>query len=167
MDKERNIVIIGMPGSGKTTFGKALAAKLQREFIDADDFIEAQEGRTIKDMFTVSEECFRDAETRASKALAAKKGLVVACGGGVIKRPVNIEVMKQTGTIIFIDRDPDAIVGDVEVSTRPLLAAGKQRVYDLYKERIDLYRAAADHTIKNDKPEADVLADLITLVESL
>lgn len=167
MDREQNIVIIGMPGSGKTTFGKALAAKLQREFIDADDFIEAQEGRTIKDMFAVSEECFRDAETRASQALAQKKGLVVACGGGVIKRPVNIETMKQTGTIIFIDRDPDDIVGDVEVSTRPLLAAGKQKVYDLYKERIDTYRASADHTVKNDKSEADVLDELVALVESL
>lgn len=167
MDKEKNIVIIGMPGSGKTTFGKALAAKLQRDFIDADDFIEAQEGRTIKDMFAVSEDCFRDAETRASVALAEKKGLVVACGGGVIKRPVNIDILKRSGTIIFIDRDPDDIVGDVEVSTRPLLAAGKQKVYDLYNERIDTYRASAEHTVKNNKTEDEVLADLVALVNSL
>lgn len=167
MDREKNIVIIGMPGSGKTTFGKALAAKLQRDFIDADDFIEAQEGRTIKDMFAVSEDCFRDAETRASEALAEKQGIVVACGGGVIKRQVNIDILKRTGTIIFIDREPDDIVTDVEVSTRPLLAGGKQKVYDLYKERIDTYRASAQHTVKNNKTEAEVLDDLVALVESL
>lgn len=167
MNKEKNIVIIGMPGSGKTTFGKAAAQKLQRPFYDADDFVVEQEGKTIKEMFAVSEAYFRDAESRAAKALSEKKGIVIACGGGVIKRPVNIETFKKTGVVIFIDRTPDDIVTDVDVASRPLLKDGKQKVYDLYNERIDLYRAAADYTITNDKPISVILDELTALIESL
>ena len=80
MKNDKNIVIIGMPGSGKTTFGKALANRLGWEFIDADDFVVALEGKTIPDMFAISEDYFRDAETRAAEALAAKRGLHVHAG---------------------------------------------------------------------------------------
>ena len=65
--ENHNIVIIGMPGSGKTTFGTALAEALGREFYDADTYLEASEGRTIKELFAVSEDCFRDAQSYSSK----------------------------------------------------------------------------------------------------
>ena len=167
MKNDKNIVIIGMPGSGKTTFGKALASRLGREFIDADDFVVALEGKTIPDMFAISEDYFRDAETRAAEALAAKRGLVIACGGGVIKRPVNIQIFKQSGVVVFIDRSPDDIVTDVDVASRPLLKEGKQKVYDLYDERIALYQAAADHTIPNNKGRDAVLNELVHLIETI
>ena len=167
MNNEKNIVLIGMPGCGKTTFGKAIAKELQRPFYDADDVVVEQEGKTIKEMFAVSEDYFRDAETRAAKALAEKNGIVIACGGGVIKRPGNIEIFKKTGVVIFIDRIPDDIVTDVDVASRPLLKDGKQKVYDLYEERIDLYRAAADYTIANNKPISVILDELTALIESL
>ena len=131
----RNILIIGMPGSGKTTFGKGLAKRLQRPFLDADDVLEEREQRTIKSFFAESEDAFRDAETRTIRYLAGQEGLVVAAGGGVIKRPENIDIFKQSGTVIFLDRTPDDIVSDVVIATRPLLAQGKQRVYQLYEER--------------------------------
>lgn len=86
MNNKQNIIIIGMPGSGKTTFGKALAQRLGRDFYDADDVIVEQEGKTIPELFAVSEDCFRDAEVRASQSLAEKSGIVVACGGGVVDR---------------------------------------------------------------------------------
>lgn len=168
MKNKQNIIIIGMPGSGKTTFGRALAQRLGRDFFDADDVIVAQEGKTITELFAVSEDCFRDAEVRASKALAAKEGTVVACGGGVVKRSENIEIFKQTGIVFFLDRSPDDIVSDVDVSTRPLLKDGKQKVYDLYDERITLYRNAADYRVLNDKTIEEVLnafADLIETIE--
>ena len=97
----KNIVIIGMPGSGKTTFGSALAARLDRDFIDADVYLEEREGKTIPELFAVSEDCFRDAETRTARELAAKEGIVIATGGGVIKRPENIDILRKTGVIIF------------------------------------------------------------------
>lgn len=168
MKNKQNIIIIGMPGSGKTTFGQALAQRLGRDFYDADDVIVAQEGKTIPELFAVSEDCFRDAEVRASKSLASKEGTVVACGGGVVKRSENIDILKQTGIIFFLDRSPDDIVSDVDVSTRPLLKDGKQKVYDHYDERITLYRNAADYRVLNDKTIEEVLnafADLIETIE--
>lgn len=167
MNEDKNIVLIGMPGSGKTTLGKQLASRLGRTFVDADDFVGQLEGKTIADMFAVSEEYFRDAETRAAQELAKRRGLVVACGGGVIKRSVNIEIFKETGVVIFLDRSPDDIVTDVDVASRPLLKDGKQKVYDLYNERIALYRSAADYTIVNDKKAEEILDELVRLSESI
>lgn len=167
MNEDKNIVLIGMPGSGKTTLGKQLASRLGRTFVDADDFVVQLEGKTIADMFAVSEEYFRDAETRAAQELAKRRGLVVACGGGVIKRSVNIKILKRTGVVIFLDRSPDDIVTDVDVASRPLLKDGKQKVYDLYDERIALYWAAADYTIVNDKKAEEILDELVRLSESI
>lgn len=167
MNEDKNIVLIGMPGSGKTTLGKQLASRLGRTFVDADDFVVQLEGKTIADMFAVSEEYFRDAETRAAQELAKRRGLVVACGGGVIKRSVNIEIFKETGVVIFLDRSPDDIVTDVDVASRPLLKDGKQKIYDLYDERIALYRSAADYTIVNDKKAEEILDELVRLSESI
>lgn len=167
MNEDKNIVLIGMPGSGKTTLGKQLASRLGRTFVDADDFVVQLEGKSIADMFAVSEEYFRNAETRAAQELAKRRGLVVACGGGVIKRSVNIEIFKETGVVIFLDRSPDDIVTDVDVASRPLLKDGKQKVYDLYDERIALYRSAADYTIVNDKKAEEILDELVRLSESI
>jgi len=107
---------------------------------------------------------FERAETRAIKELAKQDGIVIATGGGVIKRPVNIEVLKKTGIIIFLDRTPDDIAGDVEISTRPLLAAGKQKIYDLYEERITAYCASADFQLPNHSSIPRVLDMLEKLV---
>lgn len=167
MNDKQNIIIIGMPGCGKSTFGKALARKLGRPFYDADDVIVQQEGKTIPELFAISEDCFRDAEVRASRFLADKKGIVVACGGGVIKRPENISIFKKTGTVFFLDRSPDDIVSDVDVSIRPLLKDGRQKVYNLYKERIGLYRDAADYCIDNNKDIEDVLDEFEILIGNI
>jgi shikimate kinase len=163
----KNIVIIGMPGSGKTTFGSALAKRLGREFIDADTYIEEREAKTIPELFAISEDCFRDAETRSMQELSAKDGVVIASGGGVVKRPINIEIMKKNGVVVFIDRSPDDIVSDVVISTRPLLADGKQKVYDLYNERIEKYKAAADIHLKNEGAIEQVLENLVKAVADI
>ena len=159
----KNIVLIGMPGSGKSTFGKMLAERLQREFVDADTYLEQKEGKTIPELFTISETCFRDAEERTIQELAQKEGLVIATGGGVVKRENNITHLKKSGVIVFIDRKPEDIIGDVEVGTRPLLAEGAQKVFDLYKERIDLYRKSADVTVVNKGSLADVVDEIISV----
>lgn len=167
MNNKQNIIIIGMPGSGKTTFGKALAQRLGRDFYDADDVIVEQEGKTIPELFAVSEDCFRDAEVRASQSLAEKSGIVVACGGGVVKRSENMDIFKKTGTVFFLDRSPEDIVSDVDVSTRPLLKDGKQKVYDLYDERIALYRNAADYLVPNNKTIEEVLDAFEELIKEI
>lgn len=103
----KNIILIGMPGCGKSTLGKLLAQQLQRPFYDADSVLEEREGRSIKELFAVSEEYFRDAETRTVKYLSGLDGCVIAAGGGVVKRAENIEIFKTSGMIVFLDRLPE------------------------------------------------------------
>ena len=158
----KNIILIGMPGCGKSTLGRRLAGALHRSFVDADTYLEEKEGKSIPELFAVSEDCFRDAEERTIEALAKRESLVIATGG-VVKRVVNIERLKKTGTIYFIDRRPEDIAGDVEVSTRPLLAEGSAKVYTLYHERITLYRKAADEIVVNEGSLESVLEKLTKL----
>ena len=117
----KNIALIGMPGSGKTTFGKGLARVLCCPFVDADDYLEKKEGRTIQSFFAESEKAFRDAEERTIRDLSRMEGIVIATGGGVIKRKANVDRLHEGGLIIFRDRLPEDIVTDVEVEKRPLL----------------------------------------------
>lgn len=161
----KNIVLIGMPGSGKTTFGAALSRRLSLPFVDADDYLEKKEGRTIKNFFAESEKAFRDAEERTIRDLAGKEGIIIATGGGVVKRESNILVLHRTGVIIFLDRPAEDIVKDVEVEKRPLLKEGPDKVFALYKERIALYRKAADVVVSNRGREEEVLENLLSAWE--
>jgi len=157
----RNIVLIGMPGCGKSTLGRYLAEILDRDFIDADPEIEKDAGKTIPELFAVSEDCFREQETKTVKRLAGLQGKVLAMGGGVVLRRENIENLKKNGTIIFLDRFPGDIAGDVDTETRPLLAAGRKRIYDLYAQREALYREAADVTVRNKGTLKETLQRLV------
>ena len=129
----KNIVLIGMPGCGKSTFGKRLARRLGRKFYDADDVLEEREQRTIKDFFAESEDAFRAAETRTLAYLAELEDAVIATGGGAVKRAENMELMKRNGVVIFLDRKPEQILGNIEGDARPLLAEDKQRIFKLYE----------------------------------
>ncbi len=156
----KNIVLIGMPGCGKSTFGKRLAKKLGRKFYDADEVLEEREQRTIKDFFAESEDAFRAAETRTLAYLATLEGVVIATGGGAVKRAENMELMKRDGVVVFLDRMPEQILGNIEGDARPLLAADKQRIFKLYEDRIDLYRKYADKIITNSGDFGRTLAAL-------
>ena len=156
----KNIVLIGMPGCGKSTLGRCLAERLGRDFIDADPEIEKDSGKTIPELFAVSEDFFRKQETRTTKRLSALQDKVLAMGGGVVLRQENISSLKENGLIIFLDRSPEDILGDVDTQTRPLLAAGRRRIYDLYAQREALYRAAADVTVQNKGSMQGVLLRL-------
>lgn len=93
----KNIVLIGMPGCGKSTFGKRMAKRLQLPFYDADTVLEEREQRTIKAFFAESEDAFRAAETRTLAYLAECDGAVIATGGGAVKRAENMELLKRGG----------------------------------------------------------------------
>ena len=159
----KNIVLIGMPGCGKTTLGKLLAAKLKMEFYDADDVLEQREPYSIKEFFAKGEEVFREAEQRTAEFLACKENCVIAAGGGVVKKAASMAAYAKNGIIVFIDRPADAIVNDVEIKTRPLLADGTQRVYELYDERIELYRKYAAYIVKNADSIENVLSQLVKI----
>ena len=115
--EKRNIVLIGMPGSGKSTIGKALAESLGKEFIDTDDMIVSQYG-VISDIFAEKgEEYFRDIESGQVKKAAKMNGMVIATGGGAVLRKENVEALRQNGIIFFLNRPLRDIV---PTSDRPL-----------------------------------------------
>lgn len=160
----KNIVIIGMPGCGKTTIGNMLAKQINRDFIDVDKYIEAKEKKSISNIFENGESHFRKIESSAIKDLSSKELTVIATGGGVIKNYTNIEELRKNGTIIFINRSVDDIVKDIDVSERPLLKDQKERIYTLFNERYDIYKKYCDYEVINDKKLKDVVDNIIEYI---
>ncbi|PWL44110.1 shikimate kinase [Christensenella sp. MSJ-20] len=159
--------LIGMPGSGKTTLGRLVARELGWDFVDMDDAIQDMAGRTIPELFSQGEPVFRQWEARVCARLSSvDRPTVVACGGGVVLTPGNIDALKAGGPVLFLDRPLAHIAGDIDRSTRPLLRDGMDRLYQLYADRYSLYRAAGDAVIQNDATqEAAVAAILVYLKE--
>lgn len=162
----RNIVLIGMPGCGKTTIGKLLADKLGRKFIDIDSCIENQEGCTISQIFEHGEQLFRRLETEAVLALENEKASVITTGGGIVKNTLNMESLHKNGVIVYIDRKLEDIAGDIDISTRPLLAKGVQQLEKLHAERHGLYKKFSDITVKNEGLITDVIEEIVRLYVS-
>lgn len=160
----KNIVLIGIMGSGKTTIGKALAQKLNRSFIDADDYLEEKYQMSIPDMFAISEKYFRDHESECCRDFAKLDGCVIATGGGVIGRDENIAALKQNGTIFYLDRPIDDIVADVDTSGRPLLKDGADKLYRLDEQRRPLYEKACDVHLINDDSAEKMVDEIISYV---
>ena len=159
-----NIALIGMPGCGKTTVGKVLAKKLGYKFCDMDSYIQEISKKTIKELFEHGEENFRDWETKACEELSRCNKTIIASGGGVVKREKNIEILKKSCTILFIDRPVERIINDVDINSRPLLKDGKERLYNLYDERYELYKKAADIQILNKGYLRDTIDIIINIL---
>lgn len=156
----KNIILIGMPGCGKTTFGQLLAESMDKPFYDADEILEKREGKTIKELFAISEEAFRDAESRTVEYLSKMDGAVIATGGGVVLRQKNMELLGKNGIIVFIDRQPSNIISCIDSQVRPLLADDRLKLFELYTQRIELYKKYADYIIGNNGSSAETLTKL-------
>ena len=140
-----NIILIGMPGCGKSTIGKKLAEELGKEFIDADQALEAHFGRPITDIIPQDgEAAFRAMETEILQILGKKSGLIIATGGGCVTQERNYPLLHQNGTIFWLKRD----LQKLPIQGRPL--SQKNKLSELYEVRKPLYQAFADITIDND-----------------
>ncbi len=164
MAHKSNIVLIGMPGCGKTTVGEILGQKLRLKFIDIDTMIEECHG-AIPELFARGEDYFRQCETDCAKAAARTQGAVIATGGGIILRAENMRALGASGTIVFLNRSVENIMGDIVSETRPLLADGKERLYNLYEQRIALYNQYADIIIDSNKELEQVIDDIVSQIE--
>ncbi|RII36485.1 shikimate kinase [Clostridium chromiireducens] len=148
---KNKVVFIGMPGCGKSTIGRLISKELNIKFVDMDKYIEDMTSKTIPELFEVGEENFRNFESLACKKLAEESNIIISSGGGVVKRKENIDVLKEESFIIFIDRPLEDLLGDIDISKRPLLKDGRDKLVRLYEERYELYRTSADEIIKNDR----------------
>ena len=139
--KDKNIVLIGFMGSGKTTISKLLSKKLKREILDIDSLIEKNTAMRIKTIFKkYGEEYFRDLETKTVKSISNVKGKIISTGGGVIVREENIKNLKKNGIIVYLKNSFETSKKRLEgKKNRPLFMPEKiNEAYKLYKKRITL-----------------------------
>lgn len=151
----QNIILIGMPGCGKSTVGRRLARLLNRPFVDADNVIAETAGKSIPEIFSEAGEAgFRKRETDVLADLGKRSGTVIATGGGCITRPENYPLLHQNGVIIWIQRALEQLPTD----GRPLSQVYTQQT--LYEQRKHLYAAFADRIVQNDE-SIDVTLEII------
>ncbi|MBQ3573592.1 MAG: shikimate dehydrogenase [Clostridia bacterium] len=139
--EKENIVLIGMPASGKSTVGRLIAEKCGRPFIDTDALIEERAGISISEIFeSMGEEKFRELECETVREVSKETGNIIATGGGVPLRKENTDALCANGKIYFIDRPLEALL---PTEDRPL-ASTKAAITKRYNERYDIYKASAD-----------------------
>lgn len=148
----KNLVIIGMPGSAKSTVGKIAAKKLNRAFFDGDEIYVSMFRESISDTFAHrGEEVFRAREREVYATLGALDGAVISCGGGVVLSPENMAALKANGLVALLTATPEAIYERVSRNrNRPLLAdGGIEKVRALLAEREPLYEKYSDFRVDN------------------
>ncbi|MBQ8689914.1 MAG: shikimate dehydrogenase [Clostridia bacterium] len=139
--EKENIVLIGMPASGKSTVARLLKSRLGRTVIDTDELIVRRAGKSIPEIFAeVGEAGFRELEAEAVREASASCGVIIATGGGAVLRSENVDALRENGRLYFIDRPLEALVPTRDRPTASDRAAIEQR----YAERYDIYCAAAD-----------------------
>ena len=157
-----NIVLIGMAGCGKSTIGKVLAEKLNKELVDTDQMIENVENMPIPEIIEkFGEVHFRNCENAAVILAGREKECIIATGGGVITRPENYNPLKQNGIIVFINRDADLL----PTNGRPL--SQMHGVKALYEKRMPLYRQFADVEVDGNGTVEEVADRIIKEIEHL
>ena len=149
---KQNIVLIGMPASGKTTVGKILAKKLGRPLIDTDAEIVKRAGMPIPEIFAREGEAqFRRLEREMIASLADLNGAVIATGGGAVLDAGNIDSLKRNGRIYWLDRPLRALIPTADRPT----ASSREAIAKRYRERLPLYRERCDRRIRARRGAAD------------
>lgn len=153
-----NIVLIGMPGCGKSTVGKLLAEMLGETYVDADSSICKLAGKSIPEIFADSgETAFRAMETTVLEELGKQSSLVIATGGGCVTRDENFSLLHQNSRIIWLERD----LHSLPVTGRPLSKAG--HLEEMYRIRQPLYRRFADYIVDNNGTPEETVKKILSL----
>lgn len=161
LGQKQNYVLVGMPGCGKTTLGQMLSKTTGKTFIDSDSCIEEKEGKTCKQVIEEKGiDYFRDIESQVIKELSLKQNLVISTGGGAVLRSENVINLKQSGIILFIDRDIENIK---PTESRPL-SNSQDKLKELYDVRYPIYSKAADYIIKNNHKAQDGLEAILKVI---
>lgn len=157
-----NIILCGFMGCGKSTIGKLVAKKTQREFIDLDSFIEEKQGLSIREIFeTYGEDYFRNCETDAISELVNKNDVVLALGGGAVLKNKNVELLKSSGKIIFLDVTANTVFSRLKNDTsRPLLNTDDKlaEITKRLNDRLPIYTTVADKIIDANSKTKEVIA---------
>lgn len=144
--KRKNIVLIGMPGSGKSTVSEMLGKFLSREVVDTDKLVEEYDGRKIPEIFAQSgEDYFRDIESKITAQVGKRSGIIISTGGGAVLKEENRYALKQNGVVLWLKRDTN----ELERSGRPL-SANAEALKIMEEIRNPIYRSMADYELEVD-----------------
>ena len=161
----RNVFLIGMMASGKSTVGRHLARALNLDFVDSDSVIEDRAGADIPWIFDIEgEEKFRDREEKVIEEVTQRRGVVVATGGGVVLREINRRRLSERGTVVYLNAPFESLVTRSRGNTRRPLLAGKdarEELSELMNQRGDLYAQTADIEIRTDERSPRMIAERI------
>lgn len=156
--EKENVVLVGMPSSGKSTVGKIIAERLSRELLDTDTVIVQNEGTDIPSIFAShGEKYFRDAETAAVRECANASSLVIATGGGAILREENVRALRRSGRLYFIDRPLECLVPTAD---RPL-SKSREAIEKIYRDRYPIYTSVCDVHIDGSGSAVEVAERII------
>ncbi len=162
----KNIALIGFMGAGKTAVGKALAEKLNRNFVELYSLIEQKAGKSIPEIFLQDGEiAFRELEIEVTKEVAKGKNLVIACGGGIVLNRINIDRLREESIIVYLTASPGVILKRTsgDESVRPVLKSGNKALHikELLRFRKPFYERAADIKIDTSKLDIDSVVEQI------
>ncbi|MDE0055977.1 MAG: shikimate kinase AroK [Gammaproteobacteria bacterium] len=168
---KRNVFLIGMMASGKSTVGRHLARALSLDFVDSDSVIEDRAGADIPWIFDIEgEEKFRDREERVIDELTQRNGVVIATGGGVVLREINRRRLSERGTVVYLNAPFESLVARAQGNTRRPLLAGenaRDKLVELMDQRGDLYAQTADIEIHtDDRPPRGIAQRIVAELEA-
>ena len=156
-----NLVLIGMPGSGKSATGRETARLSGRRVVDTDREIEKVYGDISAIFSNKGEEFFRNAEREIIRKVSAYKGVIISTGGGTVLSEENMALLKADGFVVYLKADAEVLSRRTARGGRPLLEGGKDRIRKLMNERTPLYEKYADMTVDADSDDLEKKARLI------
>lgn len=163
-----NIILCGFMGCGKSTIGRILSKRAGLEFVDMDLYIQDKAGMTVSEIFEkYGEERFREMETEACRELAERENLVIAAGGGTLAFQRNIDILKSSGRIIFIDVSYENLCIRLRRDTRrPLLQVENrdERIKELLEKRLPIYRGAASVIMNGNFTSGVVASNIMSVI---
>lgn len=161
----KSMILIGMMGAGKSSVGRVLQKRTGLSRLDTDDAVATQFGMSITEIFeTYGEEKFRDAETETLRNLSPMRGMIIVTGGGIVIRSENTDLLKSLGTVVWLKGDEATLFERASRrNTRPLLQNENPRaIYsELFRQRVPLYKAAADFEVDTSNLDHDQVAEII------
>lgn len=168
---QKPLYLIGFMGSGKSTVSRFLSETLKVPKIEMDEMLVGRAGKPITRIFAEDgEEVFRQMETQLLEEIGAGAPAIVSCGGGVVLRPQNVEIMKRTGIILMLSATPETIFQRVRHSTKRPILNGNMNVEfiaELMAKREPVYRAAADVTVVIDGKTSEIVAgEVVAMLRS-